>query len=236
MNRCKALFVRVLVIGLLGLVIAMSMYRRSTDPNAVFGSANDSTSNAAVALRSLSGGGHPDKSWIDDFSGFTTAHPGQWIVGRCAKPCLSQSEAQQTARSDAARAVYSLALGNLGQTFLDQTWLARRVLTDVQEGKLASDELPERFDRPYGTIWTDTVLLDASAEKLNPLVDRYRGELRARSAQMKTLQIGAALLALFTWLVYFLANTITRRYFTLRLQLIAGTITAMALLVLLGGP
>ena len=31
-----------------------------------------------------------------DFAGFTASHPGRWIVGRCARPCLSQAEAEQS--------------------------------------------------------------------------------------------------------------------------------------------
>jgi len=234
MNRWKALFIRALVIGLLGLVIVVAMHRRFADGNSVFESAAGPTPDAAVALRSISGGSHPTKPWIEDFAEFTAAHPGQWIVGRCSEPCLSQAEALQSARSDAARTVYSIALERLGQAHGTGQWLAKCVLADVRAGELANDDLTERFDRPYGTIWTETVLLDASPAKLNPLIDRYRGELRARSAQTKTMQAGAAAIALSAWLAYFLINMITRGYFTLRLQLIAGTITAMALLVLLG--
>ena len=46
----------------------------------------------------------------------------------------------------------------------------------------------------------------------------------------------AAMLAVSAWIAFFLVNMITKGYFTLRLQLIAGTITAVAMLVLLGGP
>jgi hypothetical protein len=236
MKRWKPLFVRALVIGLLGSVTVVALHRRLADPDLLLASAVGPTSDAAVALRSISGGSAPTKQWIADFAGFTAAHPGQWIVGRCAKPCLSQAEALQSARIDAARAVYSIALERLGSARSAGQWLAQRVLADVRAGELASDDLAERFDRPYGTIWTETVLLDASPAKLNPLVDRYRSELRAGSAKLKTIQFGAAGIALFAWFAYFLINLITRGYFTLRLQLIAGTITALALLVLLGGP
>ena len=61
-------------------------------------------------------------------------------------------------------------------------------------GELASDDLAERFDRPYGTVWTETVLLDASPAKLDTLVDRYRGELGARRVWMTAVQFGAAAL------------------------------------------
>jgi hypothetical protein len=236
MNRWKRFFARFVLVVSLGLAIVAAVHHRSADKSALFEAATGPTPDAAVALRSLSGGTPQTKPWIDDFTRFAATHSGQWIVGRCVKPCLSQAEARQSAYSDAARAVYSVALGRLGQPQMDKSWLAQRVQADVLTGKLVNDDLVERFERPYGTIWTDTVLLDASPPKLDPLVDRYRSELQARTATIRSLQVGAVLLALSTWLAYFLINMLTRGYFTLRLQLIAGTITAMALLVLLGGP
>ncbi|MGD0461186.1 MAG: hypothetical protein ABSB74_01740 [Tepidisphaeraceae bacterium] len=236
MNRGKTLFIRAMLISLLVLVIAVALRHRLADQDAVFATAAGPTPDAAAALRSLSGASHPTKPWIDDFAAFTARHPGQWIVGRCARPCLSQAEAEQSARSDAARAVYAIALERFGSRHGDEQWLARRVLADVRAGELADDDLAERFDRPYGTIWTETVLLDASPAKVDTLLDRYRGELRASSARMTAVQFGAAVLALSAWIACVLLNMITRGYFTLRLQLIAGTMTAVALLVLLGGP
>jgi len=236
MKRWKTLFIHALLIGLLVLAIAVALRHRFADPDAVFAAAAGPTPDAAAVLRSLSGEGHPIKPWIDNFAGFTASHPGQWIVGRCARPCLSQEEAEQSARSDAARAVFAVALKRLGPSHDDEQWLAQRVLADVRAGELADDDLAERFDRPYGTIWTETVLLDASPAKVDALVDRYRGELRERDARMAAVQFAAAALAISAWIAYFLINVITKGYFTLRLQLIAGTITAVAFLVLLGGP
>ena len=73
--------------------------------------------------------------------------------------------------------------------------------------------------------------------KWTTLVDRYRDELR-RSATFKWRPCNSARrrCALSACDRVFLINMITKGYFTLRLQLIAGTITAVALLVLLGGP
>jgi hypothetical protein len=236
MNRRKSRFIRALFVIGIALVIVATLHHRFADREVVFSPIAGPTPDAAAALRSLSGTSHPTQPWIDDLAGFTASHPGQWIVGRCARPCLSQAEAEQSARSDTARAVYAIAVERLGPQHGDEHWLAQRVLTDVRGGELVQDDLLERFDRPYGTIWTDTVLLDASPAKADGLVDRYRSELRARSARMTILQLGAAAIALSAWIVCVLINLITKGYFVLRLQLIAGTITAMALLVLLGGP
>jgi len=230
------MFIRTLLIIMLVLGIAVALRLGFADRSAVFGPAGEPVPDAAAALRSLSGAARPTKPWIADFAGFSASHPGRWIVGRCARPCLSQAEAEESARSDAARAVYAIVANRLGPRHGDEQWLARRVLADVRAGELASDDLAERFDRPYGTVWTETVLLDASPAKLDTLVDRYRGELGARRVWMTAVQFGAAALTLSVWIAYLLLNMITRGYFTLRLRLLAATITAVALVVLLGGP
>jgi hypothetical protein len=236
MNRGKVKFIRAVFIIVLVLVITAAVRHRFAERDALFVPASGPIPDAAVALRSLSGASHASKAWIEDFAAFTASHPGQWIVGHCAKPCLSQAEAEQSARSDAAAAVCRIALDRLGLRHGDQQWLAQRVLADVRAGKLERDELVERFDRPYGTIWTDTVLLDVSPAKVDSLVDGYRNELRTRNSRIEAVQFGAAAIALCACIACALINMITRGYFTLRLQLIAGTITAMALLVLIGGP
>ncbi|MGD0137935.1 MAG: hypothetical protein ABSD28_03600 [Tepidisphaeraceae bacterium] len=230
------MFIRTLLITMVALGIAVILHQRLADQDELFGAAAVATPDAAAALRSVSGAARSTKPWIDDFAGFSASHPGRWIVGRCARPCLSQAEAEESSRTDAARAVYAIALERIGAGRGDRKWLAGRLLADVRAGELAADELVERFDRPYGTVWTETVLLDASPAKLDRLVDRYRGELPARRAWMTAVQLGAAALTLSVWIAYLLLNMITKGYFTLRLRLLAATITAVALVVLLGGP
>jgi hypothetical protein len=230
------MFIRTLLIIMLVLGIALALHLGFADRSAVFPPAGAPAPDAAAALRSLSGAARPTKPWIDDFTGFSASHPGRWIVGRCSRPCLSQSEADQSARTDAARDVYAAVVNRMAPRHGDEQWLARRVLADVRAGELASDDLAERFDRPYGTVWTETVLLDASQAKLDTLVDRYRGDLAVRRVWMTAVQFGAVALTLSVWIAYLLLNMITKGYFTLRLRLLAATITAVALVVLLGGP
>jgi hypothetical protein len=228
--------IRALLILTLVVAVAVVVHRPIAGDDAALPPAAESTPDAAAALRSLSGAAPPAKPWIADFAGFCASHPGRWIVGRCARPCLSQAEAEQSARSDAARAVYAVALDQFAPGRGDEKWLAGQVMADVRAGALASDDLPEKFDRPYGTVWTKTVLLDASPAKLQPLVDRYRSDLSQRRARMTAVRFVAVAFALSGWIAYLLINAITKGYFTLRLRLAAGTITAAALLVLLGGP
>src|SRR5580658_2454733 len=96
MKRCKAIFIHTMLIGLMVSAIAAAVRHRFADPDTVFAPATGPTPDIAAAMRSLTGAGHPSKPWIDDFARFTAGHPGEWIVGHCARPCLSQDEAEQS--------------------------------------------------------------------------------------------------------------------------------------------
>jgi hypothetical protein len=194
------------------------------------------TSDAALALRSLSAATQPTELWITDPSAFSASHPGEWLVGHCARPCLTREEAEQAARKDAGSAVGEMVLDRMNPALFDKQWLRDRVESDVRSGDLITDEFPERFDRPYGTVWTDTVLVNPSPENLDPLIDRYRRDLHLRDHRAQAIRIGAAALTCSAWLAYLLLNTITKGYFTLRLRLVAGTVSALALWVIVGWP
>ena len=236
MNRRRIRFIQAAFFAVLILPVARAARNRFAGGSATFPAWSFEAPDAAAAMRSISGVTGPPKPWATDLTSFAAEHPGQWIVGRCAGPCLSQAEALQSARSDASRAVFGIALNRLGPAHGDQHWLAQRVQSDVQAGKLLSDDLLEHFDRPYGTIWTDSVLLNASPEQMDGLLTEYKSALQVRSDRTKGIEFAAGAVTIGAWLAYLLCNAITRGYFSLRLQLIAGTITAMALLVLLGGP
>jgi hypothetical protein len=236
MTRRQARIIRAAFFTVLILVIAGAAHHRFAGGSANLPTPSSATPDAAAAMRSITGTTRPSKPWVVDFASYTAEHPGQWIVGRCAGPCLSQAEAQLLARTDAARSICNLALIRRGFTRDDQHWIVQRLDEDLQAGEFVSDDLPEHFTRPYGTIWTDSVLLNVSPEKLDRVLNQYRGELQARSIRSKRIEVIAGGVAVTTWLAYLLCNAITRGYFSLRLQMIAGTITAIALLVLLGGP
>lgn len=182
----------------------------------------------ASAFRSLEVHNSPSKGsskeWIDDMAAFRMDHPGNWIVGRSADPCLSEAEAQQAARADAAQKVFSL----LPTRLRNAVALKRFLKAGIAARELQVDSLAERFDRPYGTVWTESVLLDVSPQKLDPLISRYERALRNRQHLLAVMRIGGLSLVGAAWLMYIFLNAVTKGYFTTRLRLGAAAITAAA--------
>jgi hypothetical protein len=188
----------------------------------------------ANVLRSLDSDSHakPSKPWIEDFDEFAKAHPGRWIVGRSARPCTSQAEANETARADATREVDNLVRKIVASSYSNNDWLARRVDQDVQAGELQSDSATEQFLRPYGTIWIGSVLVDASPQRLDSLIKRYAREAQDRTLRASKMRSVAAAFALAAWLGYFVLNGLTKGYFTTGLRFAAAMMTAAVIVFL----
>lgn len=196
---------------------------------------SDEPTDVAAQLRKLTGATVPqDKLWAQQFGQFVNAHPGrQWIVGRCDRPGLSELEAAQSARTDAADQLYPLVLRRMPAGRLDRQWIRDRVRQEVIDGRLDADRCAEQFNRPYGTVWAESVLLDVSPDRIDPLAQRYSHELHTRRAQIGRHAFFAAVLVLITGLGYVLLNHITRGYFSTRLRIAATAIAAVCVLILL---
>jgi hypothetical protein len=164
------------------------------------------------------------KQWIDDFAGFRIDHPGHWIVGRSPGPCLSEQEAQQGARADAAQTVCALLPARLQNADA----LKHSLTAAIAAGDLQADCLAERFDRPYGTVWTESVLLDVSPQKLDSFVAGYERAWRNRQHLIAAMRAAALALVGGAWLMYIFLNAVTKGYFTTRLRLGAAAVTAAA--------
>jgi hypothetical protein len=222
-------FILVLAIAA-GVMVRRLVHREA--PPAMVPMANSTVDSGAV-LRSLGGASSTDKAWINDFAGYVSSHPGQWVVGRCAHPCLSEPEAGREARRDAANLVFPLLAQRFNPDRADADWLRSRVTADVLSGRLDADCLAERFARPYGTVWTESVLLDVSPQRLDSLTSSYQAdqaqwrEHSSKIRQRVVIAVGGA------WLAYLLLNSITKGYFTMRLRLAAALATAVGVALLI---
>jgi hypothetical protein len=198
---------------------------------------HDDSSDVAATLRELSGNddpSNPDKGWATRFAEFVNAHPGrQWVVGRCRTPCLSESEAAQQARQDAAGKVYPIVESHVRAGGDDAQWLAGRVAQDVREGRFEADRFTEQFKRPYGQVWTESVLLDVTPDNLDSVVGEYRDELSQRHVQTRRHVATATIVILLSGLLYIVLNIATRGYFTMRLRLATIAIIAATIILLI---
>ena len=197
---------------------------------------HEDSSDVASTLRELSGSADsadPDKGWATRFAQFVNDHPGrQWVVGRCMTPCLSESEAAQQARDDAAAKLYPIIERHVHSSQLDAQWLADRVTRDVREGRFEADRFTEQFKRPYGKVWTESVLLDVTPDNLDSVVSHYRDGLSQQHMQTRRHVATAAIVILLSLLLYILLNIATKGYFTMRLRVATIAIVTATIILL----
>ena len=190
----------------------------------------------AAVLRGMGPSGQPgpeDKLWVTRFAAFVNEHSGRrWVVGRSQAPCLSEAEAAEQARANATAKVFPIVVERVNVRRFDAAWLRDQVAHDIRDGHLDADRCAEQFSRPYGQVWTESVLVDVSPDRLDPFVRRYAMELRARRNRHVGHMVAAVVITGALWTAYLLINSITRGYFTTRLCLTAGVLT-VAVVVLL---
>jgi hypothetical protein len=167
------------------------------------------------------------QSWADDFPAFTTAHGDHhWIVGRSAKPCLSEAEALDQARQAAASQLRKLLRSTLpiagplrGES---ETWIRTRVDRELSFNNWIVDRSVSKTHRPYADIWSAAVLVDASPDRLSPVRRDYSDWRQARSATVRHTAGSLVGLCLAILAIYFVVNAATKGYFRTRLRCAAA--------------
>lgn len=190
-----------------------------------------STHDAAVTLREMTHAPTPEKSWVTggDQSDFDT----RLIVGHTRKPAVNEAEALREARKDVENRVAATIGEALRPDSFDSHVLRVRIAADVAAGRFEVDRFAEKFDRPYGQVWTEAVLVDLSPDKLNPALDRYRQDLQHNRNQVRSHWVGLAAITLLVLFGYTLSNAITRGYFTGRLRMMALLVVALGAVALI---
>lgn len=231
---CKTLYIPMLVIAVgAAVVIRLAFLVHSHAGRWTERGSNPPGRDVGAAMREITGAS-PDsvKPWVLDEHAFRTAHGGRsWIVGRSERPALSDSEAIDSAREDAARQLYPIVRGRVNERPGDRRWLAAQIEAEARSGRLDSDSCLERFDRPYGTIYCGSVLVDTSTSALGPVVRDIRVGLSARHRRAGVRMALAGMVLIVTWVFYGVSNSITRGYVTTRLRVIATAITVGVLLL-----
>jgi hypothetical protein len=231
---CKRAFILVLVVAIIGIAflrfrsIARSRVERLPhQPHPV-------SHDVGAAMRQITGTDPASvKPWVIDAIAYRNAHVDrQWIVGRSDRPATSEAEAMESARADAARQLYPIVQSRLSGWRIDQRWVQSRIDAEVGDGQLDSDTFVEQFDRPYGKVYAGAVLVDASADRIEPVIRSARHELAARHRRAGIHMAVAGVLLIVTWLAYALLNSVTRGYATMRLRVIAVVITLGVLLLI----
>jgi hypothetical protein len=175
--------------------------------------------------------------WADDLAGYINDHPGHtWIVARSSAPCCSPGDAAQVAETEAATALASLIHRELPASAApvsleDSDAL---LLSDIRRSLPVKDRFVQRFQRPYGNVWSESILLDASPQWLEEVQRRHVYSLHARHTRMGTI-VGSTGIVLAAILVaYLFVNAVTQNYFTGRLRFAAILSAMIAVVVAIG--
>ena len=163
------------------------------------------------------------KLWASDLPAFLNDRPGNWIVARSEKPALSAQEAESLARRDAAHAIAPLLRAQTTGP-IDET----RIEAALQRDHWIADRLIEKSARPYGTIWSAAILVDASPAKIDSLVHQLEAQARRQHARQVAGAFAIMIITALVGSVYCLTNWLTRGFFRGRLAIVSFLIIASA--------
>lgn len=190
-------------------------------------------SDAAVLVKFV------DKPWLADPVAFAGRTPGAWIVARSdpARPATSPLDARNAAREAAAEDVLPLVLARLPREGRYDRANVRRIVEHRLLGdNMVADRFPQKFERGYGNLYREAVLVDASDAQLATMAGEVRRSLDAQQATRRNGFLAAGAILLVTYALYRLANAFTKGYFTWSLRTAAaiaaaGAVTAVVALV-----
>jgi hypothetical protein len=169
------------------------------------------------------------KPWGDDFPTFARTRDGaRWIVGRSAFPCPSEAEAHDVAERDAIdqAAVRVRPLVGRSLDLQSEVWLRRRLGLEL----VIADRAVSRVHRPYGDVWSESLLVDAPHDRLVRVAKDYSDwrNKRHRTAGAAVASVFGLSIAIL--LIYTALNAATRGYFRGRLRAAAALTLALGLL------
>jgi hypothetical protein len=172
------------------------------------------------------------KPWVEDFPAFASTGDGaRWIVGRSTLPCVSEAEAFEAATRDARAQLLARVRPLLGESYdgRSEMWLQRRLAQEL----VIVDRSVSRVHRPYGDIWSESLLVDAPHDQLARLA---REHAIWRNDQRQTAWgavASVAGLSITILLIYTAVNAATKGYFRGRLRAAAALTLALGLLAAL---
>jgi hypothetical protein len=159
------------------------------------------------------------KLWTTDLPAFLNENPGKhWIVGHSTQPALSAAEAETLARRDAAEAL-APQLATLIHDHIPADFLRRRLESSLATDDWIVDRQVQSTERPYGTIWSGAVLVDASSARMQKIAHEFDVASKFHRARNAIAVAGVSALLVITAIFYTIANWLTRGYFRGRLIL-----------------
>jgi hypothetical protein len=166
-----------------------------------------------------------EKPWCDNFAAFVADHPeARWIVAQSPRPCTTASEAQQEALRDGAMKLspdVRRLIRSIGSSFVSNQAGVEQTLQSGLQSYVA-DRFVQGFSRPYGQVWREAILIDASDRTITSLASACERQIRSeRRSWARTVGSIAGLFVLIC-LVYVFLNVLTKGYYTRGLRVVAA--------------
>jgi hypothetical protein len=112
-------------------------------------------------------------------------------------------------------------------------WIKTQIKSSVSRGVGIANRRVDRVDRPYGTLWKETLDVDSSAGAIESNFTGPYLELAQAQAQGKRKEwVSLAGLAGVIVLLYSFLNSATKGYFVWRLRAIATLVLIAAVLAI----
>jgi len=178
-----------------------------------------------------------EQPWAADPIQYAAEHAGQsWYVIRSARLCASPDEAHRAAVDSAVNSLLPLIAQRAGRHVVPGMGISRGVLSvtdDLRKSLPIKDRFVQRFDRAYGTVYAESLLIQASPTWLDKIerdqaMASARQEVRVKSTAASAMTVLATII-----IAYLFLNGITKSYFSGRLRTVA-ILLAMVVIVVAG--
>jgi len=186
------------------------------------------------------------KPWAENFAEFVSRNPQRrWVFAKSTRPCTSQFDAERRALQDAARKLLPETQRHLQARRHRSGWsgahlhtgemlaVIEAVLRD-NKGNIVVDRFAQRFVRPYGQVWQEAVLVDASSDSISRVAAALERQVQHRQQSWVQRGLGIGALLVMVCLVYWFLNTATKGYYLWSLRtgavaaVIVGALVALA--------
>ncbi len=187
--------------------------------------------------------------WVEDPARFAKEfRGGHWMLAYSEGTHTSHEEARRAAINAAAEILIGQADARVSQMSQgdihrfaqkresDPDWLRDRIADELASRNHATDQFTQRFDRPYGTVWREAILIDAEPGMMDRITDSLVGSLDAQASHHRATWFSYFALGGLILGTYVLLNTATKGYYAMSLGLVAaaGLIGAIFLMRMVG--
>jgi len=181
---------------------------------------------------------YDEKPWLTDLDGYKAARPGRWVIGQADAPSATAAEASKQAVAYAVAEIMPLIAHEAGPG-PDMAFAAQRVSAALASGRFVADRFACRFERPYGNVYHEAILVDASPANVRAIAAEATA-LRKQTVRSTLGTVGSiGGLVASIGLIYLVTNWLTKGYFEGRLRVLAfvalvvGVVLVFAVLGLL---